>query len=326
VLPAVHEPAPGWTDNMNGPSGTYVLVGAGLCRIFDVDGLARPASVPVDLCSNAIVVAGWNTDKRAKEGKSNHRVYNSTGTTQHSWRDSMELACTAWEKFPLDKMLVRSVNTAWVDKDASFLSKCIFRSFEFVSHTVPGYFIDVMRTSAGQRPIAVKAYRRLDAMLREYKPWATGTWSFGQSNLKEMHQDLTLEDQKAYLVTADSIAWPKYMENYMLGLRKYILKDSDSPEAMDKARKKYSQRWWVGLVVRVAITWMALKATEALGLIRKRKMSSRMAFVLVLALAQASRLARIVTAESYSTMGKIYTSDRQKIDEGAAPSSSASKK
>eukprot|EP00729_Bicosta_minor_P003548 gene3548-20340_t len=112
----------------------------------------------------------------------------------------------------------------------------------------------------------------------------------------------------------------------MLGLRKYILKDSDSPEAMDKARKKYSQRWWVGLVVRVAITWMALKATEALGLIRKRKMSSRMAFVLVLALAQASRLARIVTADSYSTMGKIYTSDRQKIDEGAAPSSSASKK
>lgn len=24
VLPAVHEPAPGWTDNMNGPSGTIV--------------------------------------------------------------------------------------------------------------------------------------------------------------------------------------------------------------------------------------------------------------------------------------------------------------
>ena len=99
---------------MNGPSGTYVLVGAGLCRIFNVSGSARPAQVPVDLCSNAIVVAAWNTDKRAKENKANHRVYNATGTTQYSWRDSMELACAAWEKNPLDKMLVRSVNTSWV--------------------------------------------------------------------------------------------------------------------------------------------------------------------------------------------------------------------
>jgi len=295
-----------------------------LCRLFGVDGLARPAQVPVDLCSNAIVVAAWNTDKRAKENKPNHRVYNATGTTQYSWRDTMEMACTAWEKHPLDKMLVRSVNTSWVDKDSSNVGMAIYKSFEFVSHTVPGYFIDFMRTSAGQRPIATKAYRRLNAMLREYKPWSVGNWSFGQSNLKEMHQDLCTEDQKAYLITADSVAWPLYMENYMLGLRKYILKDDASKEGMEKARKKYSQRWWIGLAVRVGITWAALRVSEAVGLIRKRKMSSRMAFILVLALAQASRLARIVTVDSYTTIGKIYNSDSKKIEEGAPAASSAS--
>ena len=86
------------------------------------------------------------------------------------------------------------------------------------------------------------------------------------------------------------------------------MKDDASKEGMEKARKKYSQRWRVGLAVRVAITWAALKVSEAVGLIRKRKMSSRMAFILVLALAQASRLARIVTVDSYTAIEKMYNS------------------
>jgi hypothetical protein len=95
------------------------------------------------------------------------------------------------------------------------------------------------------------------------------------------------------------------MENYMLGLRKYILKDGDTQEQMEAARKKYSQRWWIGLALRVAITWSALRASEAVGLIRQRKISSRISLLLVLALAQASRLARIVTLDTYTVIEKI---------------------
>ena len=75
---------------------------------------------------------------------------------------------------------------------------------------------------------------------------------------------------------------------------------------MDTMPGSYAQRWWIGLDVRVAITCAALRVSEAVGLIRKRKMSSRMALLTVLALAQASRLARIVTVDSYTKMEKLY--------------------
>jgi hypothetical protein len=42
-------------------------------------------------------------------------------------------------------------------------------------------------------------------MLREYRPWSIGNWSFGQTNLKQMAADFSEEDKKAYLITADSV-------------------------------------------------------------------------------------------------------------------------
>lgn len=60
VLPTYQEPIPGWTDNMNGPTGLMIGIGQGVIRSALCEPNLCGNFVPVDLAINGLMVSTWN--------------------------------------------------------------------------------------------------------------------------------------------------------------------------------------------------------------------------------------------------------------------------
>lgn len=60
VIPIWKEPLPGWTDNINGPTGLLIGAGKGVIRTMLCDEHGYADYLPVDIAANGILVSTWN--------------------------------------------------------------------------------------------------------------------------------------------------------------------------------------------------------------------------------------------------------------------------
>jgi len=54
------EPLPGWTDNINGPTGLLIGAGKGVIRTMYCNENGYADYLPVDIACNAILLCSWN--------------------------------------------------------------------------------------------------------------------------------------------------------------------------------------------------------------------------------------------------------------------------
>lgn len=60
IVPILYEPIPGWTDNLNGPTGLLLAGGRGALRIMHADLNSYADFVPVDLLVNGLFISTFN--------------------------------------------------------------------------------------------------------------------------------------------------------------------------------------------------------------------------------------------------------------------------
>lgn len=60
VIPIRYEPIPGWTDNINGPTGLLIGAGKGVIRSMYCKSTGYGDYLPVDYAVNGIFVCTWN--------------------------------------------------------------------------------------------------------------------------------------------------------------------------------------------------------------------------------------------------------------------------
>lgn len=60
VVPTRYEPIPGWTDNINGPTGLLIGAGKGVLRSMYCNSSSYGDYLPVDYAVNGIMVSSWN--------------------------------------------------------------------------------------------------------------------------------------------------------------------------------------------------------------------------------------------------------------------------
>ena len=65
VTGSANDPAPGWTDNFNGPAGLTLGVGKGYVKVIRGDSRIVFDLIPVDYVVNFMISAAW---ERAVEG------------------------------------------------------------------------------------------------------------------------------------------------------------------------------------------------------------------------------------------------------------------
>lgn len=96
------DPLPGWTDNINGPSGVVAWTVRGVIHCIWGDPKCRSNIVPVDYCINALIATAWDISLKSN-GRLNIPIYNYCFKENNiTWKQYMSLIPLGFHQ-PLEK-------------------------------------------------------------------------------------------------------------------------------------------------------------------------------------------------------------------------------
>lgn len=81
----------------------------------------------------------------------------------------------------------------------------------------------------------VKIQKRIDKEVDLIAFFTTNEWKFEDNNVRALLRQMNKTDRDQFRIDTGAIEWDKYMEDYCLGIRKYLIKQN--PETIPKARK-----------------------------------------------------------------------------------------
>jgi len=103
VIPIWKEPIPGWTDNINGPTGLLIGAGKGVIRTMYCNSSGYGDFLPVDIAVNGILVASWRNITAGTNNTNRVAHMTSSNDIKVSWAEIIELGRWVIEnKVPLN--------------------------------------------------------------------------------------------------------------------------------------------------------------------------------------------------------------------------------
>ncbi|KAK2580056.1 hypothetical protein KPH14_012340 [Odynerus spinipes] len=241
VVPIWKEPLPGWTDNINGPTGLLIGAGKGVIRSMYCNENGYADYVPVDLVINAILSCTWNFIYCKDHDK---RVYNLTSSSDFkvSWAEIIEIGRRVTEKVPLN-------NVVWYPGGSMKKSRLRHNICVFFFHTIPAYFIDAIIFLAGYEPIMCRVQQRIQKGFEVFEYYANNQWDFVNANIKDVRDKFNAKEYHTYFLHGDDIDFYEYFESCVHAARVYILKEP--PETLPAARRHIRIMYWVDVFVKI---------------------------------------------------------------------------
>ncbi|XP_047097438.1 putative fatty acyl-CoA reductase CG5065 isoform X1 [Schistocerca piceifrons] len=275
VTAAWKEPIPGWVDNLNGPTGLLAGAGKGVLRTILCHRDMVADLVPVDVAINLLIAVAWYT---ATQRPNSILVYNCTSgsTNPIRWRDVEEIGHENLLKNPFSDVL-------WYP-GGSFKSSRLVNNFcVFAFHLLPAYMLDIAARLSGKKPIMVRVQKKLSRAVSCLEYFTTREWRFSCENVRQLLGKLRGADATNFAFDVSAVDWRHYFEQYVLGTRRFILKED--PSTFPTARSHLRRMYWVHRATQVALfvlLWRVLMMRSEAA-----RQLWRMAFALVLRLAQA---------------------------------------
>lgn len=241
VIPVWKEPIPGWTDNMNGPTGLLIGAGKGVIRTMHCDERGYADYLPVDIAVNAILGSTWNfiycKDK-------NRRVYNLTSSHEFkvTWREIIDRGRKVTEKVPLNGVV-------WYPGGSMKQSKFIHNLCVLLFHMIPAYFIDTIIFLAGHKPIMCRVHRRIQKGFEVFEYYANNQWDFENDNINIIRNKFNEREKINYQLHGDDLDLDDYFEACIRAARIYIL--NEPPETLPAARRHMRVMWWVDVITKI---------------------------------------------------------------------------
>lgn len=225
------EPFPGWVDNCNGPCGLIIAVGKGLLRSIKCAPWAVADLIPVDTVINLTLVVGWYT---AVHRPKSTRIYHCTSGALNpfKWEDFGRRVMDTLQKAPLEQAFRRP--------NAHFTTNnfCI-GYWNAVSHWGPVIIYDLFLRLTGRKPRFMKLMDRALKSVSLLEYFINQSWEWSINNTEMLMAELSPEDQRVFNFDVRHMNWLEYMENYVLGVKKYLLKEDMSgiPKAKEHLKK-----------------------------------------------------------------------------------------
>lgn len=91
----------------------------------------------------------------------------------------------------------------------------------------------------------LKMYNRFKLAAKTGEFFALHQWNFTSENVQVLHQAMECSsDREIFNIDISMLNWDLYIKNYMLGIRKYILKDpvETIPDAQKKLQRFVTSR------------------------------------------------------------------------------------
>ncbi|CAG2161713.1 unnamed protein product [Oppiella nova] len=221
------EPMPGWVDNLNGPTGLIVAAGKGILRSMQHKSKASADIIPVDTVINLMIAIVWFTATQRPNGI---LVYNCTSGSLNNFK---------WGQLTDMFKYILEYPSAQIYRYPSLYLKesQFFNRLQTVfDHIIPAHLFDTLMTVLGRKRVMVRIYEPdVASQLHELTKCRVPSAIF--------HFDIR------------TIHWPTYWGDYVLGTRKYILKEDNNtlPEARSNLRKIYYLNKLFGVLVLLGI-------------------------------------------------------------------------
>ncbi|XP_076255528.1 putative fatty acyl-CoA reductase CG5065 [Rhynchophorus ferrugineus] len=251
VLSSMNEPVKGWVDNLNGPTGIIAAAGKGVFRTMLGDPTKTADLVPVDTVINLMIVSAWRIGTcKTKEIP----IYNCvTGQRKPiTWSDFVNICFKYFRVYPLS-----DVN--WYPGGYITSSATVNIIKQYAYHYAPAYVLDFATWLAGGKPIMLKIHSKLNKAATCLEYFTTHQWKFDDENVRELNFTLNDADRTEFCFDVAKIDWNNYLENYILGIRRFIFKEEIS--SIPKARKHMTRLYVLYLlmqVISVVVTWQFL--------------------------------------------------------------------
>ncbi|XP_022378428.1 fatty acyl-CoA reductase 2 [Enhydra lutris kenyoni] len=225
------EPFPGWVDNLNGPSGLIIAAGKGFLRSIRATPMAVADLIPVDIVVNLTLAVGWYT---AVHRPKSTLIYHCTSGNLNpcNWGKMGIQVLATFEKAPFERAFRRP--------HADFTTNLIISQYwNAVSHRAPAIIYDFYLRLTGRKPRMTKVMNRLLRTVSMLEYFVNRSWEWSTYNTEMLMSELSPEDQRVFNFDVRQLNWLEYIENYVLGIKKYLLKEDMAgiPEAKQHLKR-----------------------------------------------------------------------------------------
>ncbi|KAI4454820.1 male sterility protein 2-related [Holotrichia oblita] len=230
VISTYKEPLEGWVDNLYGPTGICAAAASGLIRTFRCKEDAIANIVPADTCVASLIATAWDVaNKTSLNGSFNIPIYNYSSTNENTitWREFHILNLTWAKVFPVST----SLWSVHIDYSESIF---VYNLKKVLYHILPGTVTDALGLFVGKKPSVMKLYSKIHKFLDVLSYFSTKEWKCRDDNVMKLWCKMNERDRELFPFNMALVQWTTYFKSYMLGIRKYLLKDSEN--TIPKAR------------------------------------------------------------------------------------------
>ncbi|EAT36930.1 AAEL011027-PA [Aedes aegypti] len=274
VISTYREPLPGWTDNLNGPTGLCMWTVKGLIHTIWGDASKRANLVPVDYCVNAIIVAAYDIMMRHQDDSRQEFGISATLVEKDS-RNSGDILPTynymyqeyslTWGRYMAMASLgfeSRIHQMVWKYTYCITAYRPLFRLMSFCLHSIPARLLDLVRRIRRKKPFYCNAIRKTTHFLEMMSYFGLREWTIGNGNVRRLRSLLSSEEARLLEFDMGTIDWVEYFRNYIPGIRRYWFKEKAVCGGRWKTAANRRFHFMQRLFQKLIWVWICLRFTR----------------------------------------------------------------
>ncbi|XP_068623501.1 fatty acyl-CoA reductase 1-like [Battus philenor] len=241
VIPIWREPLPGWTDNLNGPTGLLIGAGKGVIRSMYCRSNSYADYLPVDVFINGIMMAAWNYIKR---GDKETTIYNFTSSAEVkiTWTELIETG----REIILNRVPLNGV--VWYPGGSMKHSRLSHNICAILFHWIPAVLVDTLLIILRYEPVLLRVHRRISKGFDVFEYYTNNQWDFKSDAGQRVRKNLNAREKEDYKFDAVGVNISNYFEDCIRAARVYMLKETDDTIPAAKRHMKIMRT--VDIIVR----------------------------------------------------------------------------
>ncbi|KDR11035.1 Putative fatty acyl-CoA reductase [Zootermopsis nevadensis] len=251
VIPVWNEPLPGWTDNINGPTGILIGAGKGIIRTMYLNQEGYADFLPVDTAVNGVLIAAWNFISNKDRER---RVYHLTTSSELkvTWAEIIERGRKVIkEEVPFNGVV-------WYPGGSMKKSRLLHNICMILFHLLPACLIDALIFLSGNKPILLRVHRRINKGFEVFEYYANKQWDFKNENVIELRKRLNEKEKTIFKIDCIGVDINAYIVHCIHAARLYIL--NEPPETLPAARRHMKVMYWVDIFTKLILCGFLLWA------------------------------------------------------------------
>ncbi|XP_063632522.1 fatty acyl-CoA reductase 1-like [Cydia splendana] len=195
VIPIYQEPLPGWTDNINGPTGLLIGAGKGVIRTMYCKSNSYADYLPVDVFINGIMIWCWVF---IEQGVHHIKVIHLTSSAEVkvTWEEMIE----AGREIILNRVPLNGV--AWYPGGSMKHSRLYHNICVLLFHWLPAILVDCLLWCLRYEPVLCRVQRRVTKGFEVFEFYTNNQWDFHSDIGQQYRNDLNPRERLEYKVDA----------------------------------------------------------------------------------------------------------------------------